>query len=49
MRNRWRECLRKLGVLFNIRTAAMFVPEEDGAVQQGAGVRSYDMSSGLPA
>ena len=55
-----RKCLRKMaeedggseevrGVLFNLRTAAMFVPEEDGAVLEGAGVLGYDVSKGFPA
>ena len=49
-------CLRKMagvfeevGALFNLRMAAMFVPEVDGAVLEGAGLPSYDMSNGLPA
>ena len=52
--------MRKLGARSNLRTAAMFVedgartaamfvPEEDGAVLEGAGVLAYDVSNVLPA
>ena len=35
--------------MFNLRTTAMFVPEEDGAVLEDAGVLAYDVSNVLPA